>query len=101
LYCRTDWRVVFRGRPAPLREGCAQPQAFRRDAAANGLGIGGVSACGRPGGKALAYFLLEVVSLEIVQGKGAEGTLRPEPGLQAGPEEGDEDNVEMEVQLGL
>ena len=85
---------MFRGRPAPVREGVR---------AARGVpaGCGGVSACGRPGGKALAYFFLEIVSLEMAQGKGAEGTLRLEPGLQAGPEEGGEDDVEMKVQFGL
>ena len=46
-------------------------------------------------------FFLEVVAFEIAQGKGAEGTLRLEPDLQAGPEEGREDRVEMEVQFGL
>ena len=39
--------------------------------------------------------------LEIAQGKGAEGPLRPEPGLQAGPEEGREADVEMKVLPGL
>ncbi len=57
--------------------------------------------CGdRPGGKSLAYFLLEVMPLEIAQGKGAEGTLRVEPGLQVGPEEGSEEDIEMKVQFG-
>ena len=31
----------------------------------------------------------------------AEGTLRPEPGLQAGLETGGEDNVEVKMQYGL
>ncbi len=76
---------------------CAQPRAGRRDGVVNGRGIGGVSACGRAGGKALVDFRLEVVPLEVAQGKGTQGTLRPEPGLQAGSEKGGEDDVEMEV----
>ncbi|MYC64353.1 MAG: hypothetical protein F4X16_16240 [Caldilineaceae bacterium SB0661_bin_34] len=39
--------------------------------------------------------------LELVPGKGAQGTRRPGAGLQAGPEEGGEDDVEMKVQFGL
>ena len=46
-------------------------------------------------------FLLEIAALEIAQGKGARGTLRLAPRLQAGPEEGREDRVEMKVQPGL
>ena len=84
-----------------FERGSPQPQAFRRDAMAAGRGMGGVSACGRPGGKASVYFLFEVVPLEMAQGKGAEGMLRPGAGLQAGPEEGGEDDVEMKVQFGL
>ena len=40
-----------------------QPQAFRRDAAAAALGIGGVSTRGRPGGNSFVYFLFEVAAL--------------------------------------
>ena len=78
------------GRPR-FGRGCTQPEALRRDAAAAALGIDGVSARGRPGGNAFVDFLFELVPLEIAQGKGAEGPLRPESGLlcrlqEAGPE---------------
>ena len=46
-------------------------------------------------------FRREIVPLDIAQGKGAEGLLRPQPGLQAGPEERGEDDVAMKVQPGL
>ena len=46
-------------------------------------------------------FHLAVAALEVAQGKGAEGTLRLEPGLQAGPEEGRENHIEMKMQFGL
>ena len=99
-YCQADWRVVFRGRPR-FEMGCAHPQAFRRDAVVASRGMGSVSACGRPGGKALSISISKLCRLEMVQGKGAEGPLRPEPGLQASPEEGGENNAEVEMQFGL
>ena len=101
MLCVVDGMAVFRARSARFPEGRGQPQAPGRQAAAHPLGIGDVSAPGRAGGKAFVNFGFEVSSLDLVQGEGARRTVRPDAGLQAGPEEGREHNVEMEVQPGL
>ena len=84
-----------------VQRGWGQPQALRRDAAVHAPCFGVVLPRVRPGGKAFVYFFLKVVPLDRAQGKGAEGTLRPQPGLQAGPEPGGEDKVAMQMQFGL
>ena len=64
-------------------------------------GIGGVSTHGRPCANSVLDFRFAVVALAVAQGKGAERTLRLELGLQAGPDEGGENRVEMQMQFGL
>ncbi len=88
--CRSGPGVMFRGRPASMREGV--PAA---------TGVPGGCGSGRPYGNSLLYFFLEVVALEIAQGKGGKGTLRPKAGLQTRPKEGGEDSVKVEVQFVL
>lgn len=92
------YRAVFKGRTAPQREGAPTATDVLGDAAAAGLGIGRVSTCSRPIGKSSLYVCLEVVVLEMVQGKRSERAHRPQPGLQARPEQSREDQVEVEVQ---
>ena len=90
LLCRIDWRAAFRALSALFPEGRGQPQTLGGQTAAYHIGIGGVSAPGRTGGKAFVDFGLEVALLDLVQGKGAQGIVRLEAGLQAGPEKGRE-----------
>ncbi len=87
MLCGIDWRAAFRALSALFPKGRGQPQTPGWQTAAYHIGIGGVSAPGRVGGKAFVDFDLEVVLLDLVQGKGAQGIVRLEPGLQAGPEE--------------